>query len=480
MTYAFTFDASACSGCKACQVACKDKNNLPAGVLWRRVYEVSGGNWINVGARSSRTDVKTHPGVGGPNPYPVWENTVFAYNLSVACNHCVHPKCAGVCPTDAYVQREDGVVYIDESKCMGCGYCAWACPYNAPRYNPDARHMTKCNFCYDNLDAGLPPACVAACPMRVLELVEIGEQEEESRSQWSVTGKSLWMLPGDEHPFPLPERSRTEPHLSVQPHTGMENELEKTISNWEEINTGKAKSEVPLVAFTLLTQMATGMAVLAFFSGPLSLQFLITLGGLIGFGGLISILHLGTPLNAWRAIFHLKKSWLSREILMFGLFGASWVVALLMPGMGKLPLAIFGIGLVYSMAQVYRLRSIQAWDTNRTPLAFSTSAILLGGLGLVFLNLLANDTLKSGYLFVGGAGLAVALLLSLSRGESAHETASRLRSGLIVLGLIGLTIVALVPEVVGRWWTASIFIIALTEEAIGRWLFYEHLHRRSL
>jgi len=108
MTYAFTFDASACSGCKACQVACKDKNNLPLGVLWRRVYEVSGGSWQKQG--------------------DAWKADVFAYNLTIACNHCVHPKCAGVCPTDAYVVRDDGIVYIDESRCIGCGYCAWRVP----------------------------------------------------------------------------------------------------------------------------------------------------------------------------------------------------------------------------------------------------------------------------------------------------------------------------------------------------------------
>ena len=165
MTYAFTFDASACSGCKACQIACKDKNNLPVGVIWRRVYEVSGGTWTNVGAGSPRPELSdSETGVGRPNPYTVWTTDVFAYNLSIACNHCVHPKCAGVCPTDAFVQREDGIVYIDESKCMGCGYCNWACPYGVPQYNPALGHMSKCNFCMDNIDAGLPPACVAACP----------------------------------------------------------------------------------------------------------------------------------------------------------------------------------------------------------------------------------------------------------------------------------------------------------------------------
>jgi len=153
MTYAFSLDASACSGCKACQAACKDKNHLPLGVLWRRVYEVSGGEWEQTGQ--------------------AWSNTVFAYNLSLSCNHCVHPKCAGVCPVDAYTVRADGLVLLDSSKCIGCGYCAWACPYGAPQYDEAAGTMTKCNFCDDNLDLGLPPACVSACPMRVLDYVEV-------------------------------------------------------------------------------------------------------------------------------------------------------------------------------------------------------------------------------------------------------------------------------------------------------------------
>ncbi|MDO9302841.1 MAG: 4Fe-4S binding protein, partial [Anaerolineales bacterium] len=185
MTYAFTFDASACSGCKACQVACKDKNQLPVGVMWRRVIEVSGGGWHPVGDGSfvgigdsgkPERPVRTAGGwwvggalteieesneswrpartVGDSSAPTAWQNNVFAYSLSIACNHCVHPKCAGVCPTDAFIHRADGIVYIDSSKCMGCGYCSWACPYNAPRYNPDLGQMAKCNFCFDNIDAG--------------------------------------------------------------------------------------------------------------------------------------------------------------------------------------------------------------------------------------------------------------------------------------------------------------------------------------
>jgi anaerobic dimethyl sulfoxide reductase subunit B (iron-sulfur subunit) len=460
MTYAFTFDACACTGCKACQIACKDKNNLPVGVLWRRVYEISGGTW------QKQNDA--------------WETNVFAYNLSIACNHCVHPKCAGVCPTDAYVQREDGIVYIEESKCMGCGYCAWACPYSAPCYNPELRHMTKCNFCYDNLDTGLPPACVAACPMRVLNLIKIEEKDAGNEAQLPDSSKRLWLLPGSQHPFPLPVRSRTEPHLTIQPHTGMGNELEKGITNWEEIKTGKTKSELPLVAFTLLIQMAAGMAVVSLFSGPLSLLLLFVLGGLIGTGGVVAFLHLGTPTNAWRAVFHLKKSWLSREILMFGLFGMSWSLTLFLPGMGKLPLALCGIGLIYSMAQVYRLRSIQAWDSNLTLWAFALSSMVLGGAGMFLLSLFGDSVYVSGYLFVSGAGLVGALLASLSERNPPHQMASRLRSGLIVLAFVGIAVFVIVTSLAGKLAAVSIFILALSEECIGRWLFYEHLHRRVL
>lgn len=460
MSYAFTFDASACSGCKACQVACKDRHNLPVGVFWRRVCEVSGGTW------QQQKDA--------------WTTNVFAYNLSIACNHCVHPKCAGVCPTEAIRVRDDGIVYIDTERCMGCGYCAWACPYGVPQYNPELGRMTKCNFCMDDLDAGLTPACVAACPLRVLDFVEIREEGVENSDQVSVTGCQLWSLPASEHPFPLPQYSRTEPHLAIRPHAGMSNALEKTVSNREEIRAVKSKSELPLVAFTLLSQMAAGMAALSFFTSPLTATVLVAIGSLIGAGGLVSLLHLGAPMNAWRALAHLNKSWLSREILVFGLFGAGWLAALVMPGMGKLPLALCGVGLVYSMAQVYSLRSLPAWDTNRTLLAFTVSALLLGGLGLAVADALMNGTPKVGYLFAAGVGGGGALMLALSDREQAHRAARRLRLGLIGLVLLGLVTICFVPDPAGMWLALPILILALGEEALGRWLFYEHLHRRVL
>ena len=159
----FFFNSSSCSGCKACQAACKDKHGLEVGRLWRRVYEVSGGGWRQEGA--------------------AWISDAYAYNLSIACNHCEQPTCVEACPTTALYKRPDGLVLIDPQRCIGCRYCTWACPYGAPQYDLQTRVMTKCTGCVDYLEAGLPPACVAACPLRVLDF---GEQEA-MQARYSIT-----------------------------------------------------------------------------------------------------------------------------------------------------------------------------------------------------------------------------------------------------------------------------------------------------
>lgn len=182
--YAFYFDASACSGCKACQAACKDKHHLPAGLLWRRVYEVAGGGWTRSGA--------------------AWINDVFAYNLSLSCNHCQRPVCVEVCPTRAMHKRSDGIVVVDQDKCMGCQYCSWACPYDAPQYDAARGRMTKCDFCADNLEVGLPPACVAACPLRALDYGDLSELQAKHGAASDT--------------LPLPEDHFTRPALLIKPH----------------------------------------------------------------------------------------------------------------------------------------------------------------------------------------------------------------------------------------------------------------------
>jgi len=182
---AFYFDASACTGCKACQVACQDKNNLPADIIWRRVFQYGGGGWIQQG------DVFI-------------PNNIFVYSISTACYHCQKPLCLEVCPAQAISKRADGVVLIDSNRCIGCRYCEWACPYGAPQFNEEAKVMTKCNFCYDLLDIGQNPACVDACVMRALDFGEL----EDLRNKYG----SLNAIE------PLPQSDITQPSMVITPH----------------------------------------------------------------------------------------------------------------------------------------------------------------------------------------------------------------------------------------------------------------------
>lgn len=205
--YGFFFDQSLCTGCKACQVACKDKHDLPVGITWRRVVEYTGGSWQTSGNTFT------------PN--------VFTYYTSVSCNHCENPVCMEVCPTTAMSKREDGTVYVDESKCVGCRYCQWACPYGAPQLDTRTGHMSKCDLCYDYRETGQDPACVSACPSRALDW---GPIDELRKAHGDTDGTTAGIAP-------LPDPSITKPHLVIHPHRDAQKWDEGTgaIANPQEI-----------------------------------------------------------------------------------------------------------------------------------------------------------------------------------------------------------------------------------------------------
>ncbi len=132
-----------CIGCRACEIACKDKNGLPPGPRFRRVQYVEGGS------------------------FPA----VYAYKVNMSCNHCAEPACLPTCPTGAIFKRKDnGVVDIDSTLCIGCRRCEAACPFGAPQFDVEENVVKKCNMCIDELEAGRKPYCVMACMMRVLDI----------------------------------------------------------------------------------------------------------------------------------------------------------------------------------------------------------------------------------------------------------------------------------------------------------------------
>ena len=470
MTYAFSFDARFCSGCKACQAACKDKNNLPEGVLWRRVVEVSGGTWEQNGE--------------------AWCNSVFAYNLSISCNHCVYPKCAGVCPTNAYAIREDGIVFLDTTKCMGCGYCAWACPYGALQYNAETGHMTKCDLCLDQLEQELPPACVAACPMRVLGYGDMAAEQ----------GIALWDTPAETHPYPLPTYSHTQPRLAIKPHAAMSTSQAKSVANTEEIQPRVPSKweDVPLILFTLLAQMAVGgfwaiswtfpflWPLVEYHTAWLRLLPYAFVGASLGAGMLASFAHLGTKKNAWRALAHLRKSCLSREILFTILFGLGWLFTTLdrmIWDQNALEwtavTAILGLGLIYNMSQVYRLPATPKWNTWRTNAGFVISALLLGESAIAILlayeSNLTGIQISSIQRIVIGSSILILLLAQfvIMLKPAVQYPLRNTRIGLIIIAAIITIISFLLFNTVNAWIGSLMFLTIVLEEGLGRWLFYQ-------
>lgn len=142
-----------CIGCRACEIACKDKNGLDAGPRFRRVQYIEGGVFPNV----------------------------FAFKVNMSCNHCAEPACLPACPTGAIWKRKDnGIVDIDSTLCIGCRKCEAACPFGAPQFDPDENVVKKCNMCVDEQEAGRKPYCVAACMMRVLDVGPIDQLQDGS------------------------------------------------------------------------------------------------------------------------------------------------------------------------------------------------------------------------------------------------------------------------------------------------------------
>jgi len=147
----FYFDQKACIGCRTCQIACKDKNDLEVGILFRRVVT------CEVGA------------------YPAAD----VYHYSSSCNHCQNPACVDVCPVKAmHVNEEDGTVQPDTSLCIGCQYCVSACPYGVPQFDEERNVSSKCDACISLRSAGEDPACVSSCPMRALEFGDVSVLEK--------------------------------------------------------------------------------------------------------------------------------------------------------------------------------------------------------------------------------------------------------------------------------------------------------------
>jgi len=197
-------DLDTCVGCHACAVGCKQWNSggiagpvtdeqpygkEPSGVWFNRVhsYEVAGTHPLpDPPPRAGEGARAGHPPLAGEGRDGGSAQPAMTLHFPRSCLHCETPACVTVCPTGAsYKRAEDGIVLVDEDKCIGCKLCSWACPYGAREYSAVEGVMKKCTLCVDRIynenlpEAEREPACVQVCPTRARHFGDLGDPESK-------------------------------------------------------------------------------------------------------------------------------------------------------------------------------------------------------------------------------------------------------------------------------------------------------------
>ncbi len=199
----FFTDTSVCIGCKACEVACKEWNDVPedgyllSGMSYDNTQELGASTWRHVAfveksptrAEPVETTDLGMPGAGPPgHGRPHGEDQATASDdgslrwlmSSDVCKHCTHAACLDVCPTGSLFRTEFGTVVVQPDICNGCGYCVPACPYGVIDVRKDDGRAFKCTLCYDRLKDGQTPACAQACPTESIQFGELSQLRQRA------------------------------------------------------------------------------------------------------------------------------------------------------------------------------------------------------------------------------------------------------------------------------------------------------------
>jgi len=173
----FFTDTSVCIGCKACEVACKEWNQVPedgllfTGMSFDNTQGLSADSWRHVAFIEQRKPIADSQANLGD----------FRWLMSSdVCKHCTDAACLDVCPTGALFRTEFGTVVVQADVCNGCGYCVPACPYGVIGKREDDGRVFKCTLCYDRIGVGMEPACAKACPTDSIQFGELAQLRERA------------------------------------------------------------------------------------------------------------------------------------------------------------------------------------------------------------------------------------------------------------------------------------------------------------
>jgi len=171
--YSFVMDVRKCIGCGECVRACEAENNVPPHFFrtWIERYEVTRTGEVTIDSPNGGRDGFTETVTGG--------DVTKAFFVPKLCNHCTHTPCVQLCPVGASFRSPDGVILVDDQRCIGCGYCVQACPYGSRFIHPVTHVASKCTLCYHRITKGMKTACVDACPVHARILGDLMDPNDE-------------------------------------------------------------------------------------------------------------------------------------------------------------------------------------------------------------------------------------------------------------------------------------------------------------
>lgn len=458
--YSFAVDLDKCTGCKACVVACHSLNGLDKAESWRDVGEI-----ISLDTADKQT-------------------------VTSACHHCADPGCLNGCPVGAYEKIPDtGIVRHLDDQCIGCEYCSLKCPYDVPKYNKDLGIVRKCDMCHDRLAEGEAPACVQACPTGAIsiKLIETDEIRRNAAKQSSIIAgafRSDYTLPSTVY-----SSSR---------------KLSGTMTAADEHSLKPSHKHTPLSWMLVFTQLSVGASmadVLALWIAPdwssslrLPVVLVAVIFSIVGLSS--SVFHLGSPRGAWRVFLGLKTSWLSREIVLFGMW---FPVLLLYAGLAIAShindswavlsggLVVFlGVASVFCSIMVYADTHRAFWSLGKTTYKFTGTLFLGGAMTLLLASLsLQQETPASLWVLMLLAVIwkTISETVSLLSAQQTDWSMAKksaliqlhsLRSTLLLRwGMMALTIVATLLTIYSPLFSVLAILALLAGEFFERQIFFQ-------